>query len=232
MIRDFHELPSVLEEAAIQAAHSITNRRGVLLTGAPAASKTMLAARLAGIVELHDHARRWLTAECEGMGIRFNDAPPFRAPHYTISQAAMVGTQARELVRNRNGKPTGETREITRGGEVDLARYGVMFLDELTEFSTGTLRALRMRMDAMEDSAPRLVASSALCPCGLLDSGSIPQCSCSGASVVHFQDRLLAAMDLVGIRDRVSVPQISIAMLRDGGARCRSTSEIRREVRS
>jgi magnesium chelatase family protein len=106
---------------------------------------------------------------------------PFRAPHHTISASGLTGGGA-----------------VPMPGEVTLATNGVLFLDELAEFSTRTLEALRQPLESGSISVTRaqrthvfparfmLVAATNPCPCGA--GGS--RCRCSAAEVSRYERRL------------------------------------------
>lgn len=104
----------------------------LLMVGSPGAGKTMLARRLPGILppltreEALDVTRVWSASGLPNARGELIEARPFRAPHHTASRAALVG-----------GGLT------LRPGEVSLAHHGVLFLDELPEFSRDALEALR-----------------------------------------------------------------------------------------
>ena len=119
---------------------------------------------------------------------------PFRAPHHTASQAAMVGGGIR-------AKP----------GEMALAHHGVLFLDELPEFQSRTLEALRQPMESGQTVIARanhhvtyparfqLVAAMNPCKCGMLAEGSGP-CRrgprCAGDYQARISGPLLDRMDI------------------------------------
>lgn len=185
------DLADVRGQARARRALEIAAAGGhnLMMVGSPGCGKTMLAARMPGILpglsfeEALDITRIWsvagLLAEGEGLMTR----RPFRAPHHTISAAGMVGSAT------------------LRPGEVSLAHQGVLFLDELPEFSRHVLELLR---GPLEDRAitltraagtVRLPASAALvaaanpCPCGYLGHPSRP-CACPPAAIERYRSRL------------------------------------------
>lgn len=161
----------------------------LLMVGSPGSGKSMLASRLPGILpalgerELEEAlAIHSIAGEpLEGLlaGTR-----PFRSPHHTVSLAGLVG----------GGRPV-------RPGEISLAHRGVLFLDELAEFSVSVLQSLRQPLEegvahvvrvegAFEFPARfQLVAASNPCPCGNLGDPDRP-CTCSATRVERYQERL------------------------------------------
>src|SRR5262249_51105211 len=109
---------------------------------------------------------------------------PFRAPHHTISGAALLG---------------GGTHP--RPGEISLAHNGVLFLDELPEFTRATIEALRQPLEERSVTIGRihgtirlpaaflLVAAANPCPCGWAGSG-VRECTCGAASIDRYRARL------------------------------------------
>jgi magnesium chelatase family protein len=126
---------------------------------------------------------------------------PFRAPHQTVTTAGMVG-----------GGPA------VRPGEITLAHHGVLFLDELLEFSRPVLEALRQPLEERTVSLVRarrnvtypadfmLVAALNPCPCGHLGS-TLRTCTCSLSGIVRYRSRLSGPL-LDRIDMHVDVPAV------------------------
>lgn len=162
----------------------------LLLVGPPGAGKTMMAKRLPGILppmsfdEALEATSVHSVAGLLPSGVGLLNHRPFRAPHHTVSAAALVG---------------GGTQP--RPGEVSLAHRGVLFLDELLEFHRHALEALRQPLEegrVMIARAARtatfparfvLVAAMNPCPCGFAGDAA-RACRCTPQQVIRYRSRL------------------------------------------
>ena len=180
---------------------SATGGHNLLFYGPPGTGKTMLASRLPGILpELTNQQALEVAAiySVAGKGLRPQIwSRPFRAPHHTASAAALVGG--------------GST---PRPGEISLAHQGVLFLDELPEFSRRVLEVLREPMESGEIMISRVAAQSRYpasfqliaamnpCPCGYLGS---ERCSCSPDQINRYRNKISGPLlDRIDLQVQVS----------------------------
>ena len=201
-------------EVAAAGGHNL------LFVGPPGSGKTMLAQRIPSILpdlgfeEALEVSKVYSVAGLLQWGLCTKGrhaglvaTRPFRAPHHTISYAGLAGGGA-------NPKP----------GEVSLAHRGVLFLDELPEFSRSVLEVLRQPLEGGEVNISRaggcmnyparfmLVAAMNPCPCGYLNDPA-HACTCTGNQVQSYRARLSGPL-LDRIDLHVEVPAVPYKELR------------------
>ncbi|MCY0387134.1 YifB family Mg chelatase-like AAA ATPase [Robbsia sp. Bb-Pol-6] len=214
------DLRDVIGQPAAKRALEVAAAGGhhLLMIGPPGAGKSMLAARLPGILPPMSDAEALSSAALlSGCTSRFTAAHwrhrPFRAPHHSSSPAALVG----------GGNPP-------RPGEVTLAHHGVLFLDELPEFERRTLEMLREPLEtgaitvsragcqAEFPAACQLVAAMNPCPCGWAGDPS-GRCRCAPDAAVRYRNKLSGPL-----LDRIDI-QLELAALTPGELAASATRE-------
>ena len=190
--RSFLDFADVKGQHEAKRALEITAAGGhnVLLIGSPGAGKSMLAKRLIGILPDMTFEESIQTTKLHSIaGLLSKEQSiikdrPFRSPHHTVSPAALSG---------------GGT--IPKPGEISLAHNGILFLDELPEFSRAAIEVMRQPVEDGTVTIARvngtlsypcsitLVAAMNPCPCGFFGHPTKP-CRCNPKAVAAYLSRI------------------------------------------
>lgn len=214
-VQDAMDLAEVVgnEDAVEAMLVAAAGGHHVLLLGPPGAGKTMLAARLPGLLpELDTEAALEVSSirSLSGLpvGSSLSVRPPFEAPHHTATAAALVGGGS----------------SVIRPGAAARASHGVLFLDEAPEFQSAVLDALRQPLESGIISIHRanavahfpgrfqLVMAANPCPCGQYGARD-SECACAPNARRRYLGRLSGPLlDRIDIQLRVQ--RITAAQLR------------------
>lgn len=220
-VRGQEEVKRALEVAAA-GGHNI------LMVGPPGSGKSMLAKRMPSILpdmtfdESIETTNIYSIAGSLPKGVSLIKSRPFRSPHHTVSPAGLSGGGA-----------------IPKPGEVSLAHNGVLFLDELPEFTRNTLEVLRQPIEDGVISISRAAAKFQYpcsvmvicamnpCPCGYYGHPT-RMCTCSPGAAQRYLNRVSGPLiDRLDIH--INVPPVDFENL-SGDQKAESSAEIKKRI--
>lgn len=209
-------------EVAAAGGHNI------LMIGPPGSGKSMLARRLPGILPPMSIEEAIETTKIYSVAGLISDykgliaTRPFRAPHHSSSDVALIGGG-----------------QIPKPGEVSLAHNGVLFLDELPEFKRNVLEVLRQPLEDGSVTVARsyatvvfparflLVAAMNPCPCGHYGD-TLKPCTCTPNMIMRYRSKISGPL-LDRIDIHIEVPRVNYSDLKDD-AKAETSEQIRQRV--
>ncbi len=189
MVDDFFDVKG---QENVKRAFEIAAAGGhnVILVGSPGCGKSMMAKRLPGILPPLTLAESLETTQIHSVAGKIKEGTslitrrPFRSPHHTISDVALIGGAAK-----------------FQPGEISLAHNGVLFLDELPEFNRSALETMRQPLEDRQITISRaayattlpcsfmLIASMNPCPCGFHNDGT-NRCACTPGQIQRYMSKV------------------------------------------